>query len=123
MNLKEQATLLLQKLIETAIQTGEFIKEQVPLVVQELITYHLVYAAVWCIIWATVAVLVLLGARKFIRLANEEEDSEYYIPAVLMIVFGTGPATWASVTFLLDVVKLWLAPRVWLIEYASQLVK
>lgn len=113
-SLKDTAEQALIKLINAATEAGEFIADQVPLVVQELIVYSTVkYSVLLLLVLAAYTTAVYVGA-KF----HDDSDGIVWVPVGAVIVIGS-PAVWVALDNLLMLV---FAPRVWLLEYAAKLV-
>ncbi len=129
--LKETANNLLVSIISGATQAVDFLKGEIPLVIKELLLFNAVmlWAAVilglglviFAIIWLIRGLKKAQEINKGLR-GLDTKDGPYII-AIL-------PALGASVTGLVfffcniaGALKLTLAPRIWLIEYAADLVR
>jgi hypothetical protein len=123
-SLKETANNLLVGLIQTATQAGDFIKEQIPKVIKELLLYNTAIEAFQVLLSSVI--LALLWGKWFQywhKKAVKERDADYYFTALFpsgILSLFLCPWLYFSLTNLL---KITLAPRVWLIEYAADLVK
>jgi hypothetical protein len=111
----------LSTIISTTAQAKDFILSEAPDVVSQLLVYNLAINVAYLVI----SVLIILVYAKYMHyLFTDEGDlNEFHIPlsmfsgaAVLITfcitIFETTP----------ELLKLWLAPKVWLIEYAAALV-
>lgn len=96
-----------------------FSQAQIPDVVQQLLMWHAVSSAA---IQVLCAVLIILSATLAIFTWNSSSDGElvalvslltFIIIAVSLVVFFN----------YFDWLKIWLAPKLYLIEYAASLVK
>lgn len=121
---KEQALQVLRNLIDAATQAGDFIKDQIPLVVQELLTFHTVKYA----FMIAVGTAIIAGGAFWIRFclkkheASKDPFSDWNfatIPGFIAAPIGLA----IFVTYVIGLLKITLAPRVWLIEYAAELVR
>lgn len=131
MDAKQKAEELLLQLIDKSTQAGDFIAEQTPIVIQELLTYNFAVSLFFFVFWLSVSCCAWTAYYKFIAWGRKpyKQDSSYSniykldLEGFVIIV----PAALIPTTpiFLLctDWVKIWLAPRVYLIEYAASLVK
>lgn len=119
--LKEQATQMLQSLIASATQAGDFIKEQMPIVIKELLAFNTAKYAIYSAICAAIVIAYLTFIYKYWK-KEYPRDSEDGIA-----ILGGGVSMIAMVAFVIEgaipLLKITLAPRVWLIEYAASLVK
>jgi hypothetical protein len=135
--LKEQAFQMLQSLIATATQAGDFIKEQMPLVIKELLSYYAVlYWGGVLLLLAMVIALPLAGmwasrkwagkekARKESGTRSYDEDNSGWLAmGITCWILGFGCFIGLVVGALPAALKITLAPRIWLIEYAASLVR
>ena len=118
--IKDQA---LQLAINTAIQTKTFVMEQIPDVVKQLIAYNIAADIFWISLWVIVS-----GVWGYILKKLWPAKKEYYPgddPRVPLVVFSVAIWVIAIIVTLyigFDLLKLTLAPKVWLIEYMANLV-
>lgn len=122
---KEQALTVLKNMIDAATQAGDFIKDQIPFVIRELLTFNTVKDA----FMIAVGVLLMAGGILWIRYClkrhNASEDKLWSdwdvatIPGWIIAPIGIG----IFAAYVIDLLKITLAPRVWLIEYAAGLVR
>lgn len=121
MELQQKAEQLLGQLIEKATQAGDFVVEQTPLLIQELLTYNL-YLSLVQFIGALILMYVLYRVHKFAYLYFEDKDIGDH-PEVMLVMlswFLFAPiCVWINLTWL----KILVAPRLYLLEYAASLVK
>lgn len=97
-----------------------FTEEQLPEVVQQLLVWKAAESAIWCI--AAVA-LGIFGARlpwvKWFKACEEDcSGTGLFLALPFGALFGI-----ALAMFDLAWLQIWLAPKVYLIEYAANLVK
>ena len=132
-SLKEMAEGLLVTLIEKATQAGEFVADQIPLVIRELLLFNAVSLAV--VTGIGIALFCFGGylGSKLLEwqstLPSEytcREATKHDWPRPVVWMISCGLCTPGFFIFILnvdDLLKITLAPRVWLIEYAAQLVR
>lgn len=130
--LKQTAEVLLVKLINGAVATGEFLADQIPIVVKELLVWKTTYYAArvvfgigllvsaWTLLQYTIK-KHRLWQDKSTRPANRYYDGEWWF-LLFAIVPLTGLGIW-HLSYFWWLLQITLAPRVWLIEYAASLVK
>jgi len=133
--------------LETAEQTKAFVLAEMPDVVQQLLAWKMAQSLIISVLW----VGVFAGAITFVwwkfaprpkqklidRLATlpengcsrdrateqfNEDNTERWIACLTVTVFCT-PIAVAVFCTNLDWLQIWLAPKVYLIEYAASLVK
>lgn len=132
--LKETAEQALVGLIGSVTDAASFLKGQIPIAVQELLTYYTTYFAVGMVGGAVILVATFLVSRGLLREywkreARDKAEGRYPFnegwligSSFLGVLGGTGGATLLVVAGL-SFLKITLAPRIWLIEYAAHLVK
>lgn len=113
--IKDQA---LQLAINTAIQTKTFVMEQVPDVVKQLITYNIATDIFWISFW-----IVASGVWGYILKKLWPAKKEHYygddprVPLTLASVVIWLIAIIVTLVLGFDLLKLTLAPKVWLMEH------
>lgn len=112
----------LAELLDKSMQAGDFLVEQAPMVVQELLAYkafeHAVYALV-LFLACCLFVFIILNRIKEFRRSGDDDDvgiaAFLSLPAVMLFCF--------FLSDLLSFIKIMVAPKVYLLEYAAALVK
>ena len=122
----EKTTQLLEWITNTVKTTTDFTAEQVPLFVQELLTYNFYMSLAGCIV-GILMTLISIGIIVSGRLKdpNDVNDAtQMIIRFVTLIVCGTfiisGPTIALSNT---EWVKIKIAPRVFLVDYVLKNLK
>lgn len=113
----------------------DFAMEQAPLVVQEFLKWKMAEAIISLIFWVIVGIGIYLSYRvckKQIKLNNLDEFS-YIIPGIaaffycfLLLIGSSGGGRhgdFGPVANIKTIVKVNVAPRVYLIEYVSDTIK
>jgi len=103
----------LTKGLELAEKTGEFIIEQAPELLKEFYAWHIAEDMLYIFIGLLVFVIVILLYKKaewdngpnFINLS--------FVAVVTMSIFTTG----IMIVHMFDLVKILIAPKLYLIEY------
>lgn len=128
---KQALETFVQKILSLAESSTDFAVEQIPLVVQEWLTWMAVEHAMWVVFQLSIPVAAYLLVGKVGRIIYEEEDEtkdaeilaitrviRIVAAAVLGTMFGL-----AAMWNLTVVVKVWLAPRVVVLEKFADLVR
>ena len=109
--------------VETA---GEFIIGEIPLVAQEALLYYGVYHFIMMILGIVLLVLIVINGFNVAKVIKEDKWSGdaigiYCVVSICgsIIMFMVSTCALMNMTWL----KIWLAPKIWLIEYAGSLVK
>lgn len=112
----------LAELLDKSMQAGDFLVEQAPMVVQELLAYkafeHAAYALALFLACCLFVFIVLNRIKEF----NCSGDSDNLGAALL----SSAPAIVFFCAFLHDLlsfIKIMVVPKVYLLEYAASLVK
>lgn len=116
-----KAEQVLINMIDKAAEIGSAAVDEIPLVLQELLMYNFVVElTVFLLAVIALTATVLLNFKYLKKVAEEDVDAgeAMFITSVLI----------SLVMFLVaishtDWLKIWLAPRVYLLEYAASLVK
>lgn len=130
MEIEEKLEPLVLKAIETIEQTGEFVIAQAPLVLQEFFIWHTTEA----IFLIALSVLLLMSHFIIKRVLTENTTARYTISFFEKTVEEyAGFAAWVVVSFLwviganlfvyygLQLLKIMVAPKIYLIEHFTNL--
>jgi len=126
--LDQTANEALRALIDNAASTKEFILAELPEVVQQLLMWKTAESIADCVI-----ALAFVGVPLFIvrwqwvngeehikhSIVKETDGAIYLVNAVLILPLLIGTLKYCNLTWL----QIWLAPKVYLLEYAADLVK
>ena len=136
-NLQNAVAQVLLAAIQTAKQTGDWMKGQLPDVVHQLMTWRLVSDIVSIVLALVFITFFALSAKKFTKLYAQEKakskdrwfdatDMPGGIAWIVWLIIG-GVVTIAffviAVANIYDALEIWFAPKVWLLEYAAHLLK
>lgn len=121
--LKEAGTQALLGIIESVTATANFLKGEIPLAVKELLTYYTALYALWFVVCAA----GVCGGVWVFKKCYPKCDPYGGSPApelgcaggAIAIIVGAV----VGIATLADFLKITLAPRIWLIEYAANLVR
>jgi hypothetical protein len=131
--IKNAGTQALLSIINGVSEAASFLKGEIPLAVQELLTYYTISAFVLTSVWLLVAVGLIVGWFKVILKygrktpgkygsANHMDEPGFVIPTLLGSI-AVVISSFAFLESLLEFIKITVAPRIWLLEYAGTLVK
>lgn len=118
------------KVLETALtglqKTGEFVVEQAPDLVRQLILWNtakyaalLVLGLLLLIVLGTISYKIAKAGTK----SNAYDKDGYWIASSLTGLAGLMSGVPLTITNGLGLLKITLAPKVWLLEYAASLVR
>jgi len=115
---------------KTGTELIEALYQQAPEVVEQLLMWHGVESLIQCIV-AILALAAPFGFYKIVcyiyqkfEIGKEKDQSGFWIPAFLGSVAVT---IFTCVCFTSNInikwVKIWLAPKVYLLEYLAEMMK
>lgn len=132
-NIQNAVADLITKSVDTIGKAGEFIIAETPEVLQQLITWNLVENLIFWIFGLCLLVIVCpLSCKFLIYTAKNTNNNNHWaynddiaIPAIVVCFFIAVLSFIFGLCEVLDLewFKVWLAPKVWLIEYAADLMK
>ena len=114
--MNEQLQTALAELITSTLQAKEFIVGELPEVVRQLLVWKGIHNFVLFLIGLATSVVVIAIATKF----SFSDDEDVFLRRI--VVFSVCLMA-AVFTLNIQWLKIWIAPKVWLIEYAASLVK
>lgn len=122
---KEPLKQALVVILDSVIAAKDFLLTEIPDVIQQLLIWNFAYH----LIRMLASILIFFGLvwifSRLYKTANWN-SSDVNLREVLAMVSGISciPAGIAAIVNLnLEWLQIWVAPKVWLIEYAAQLVK
>lgn len=126
--------VILQKALIAAEKTGQFVVEQAPDVVRQLLLYNTLISLFWTILGFVLLVQVSFAIRTVAQSRPMMDDYElsHTVRSAACVKFGFGIArtlfgAWLGGTLFYcnfnETMKLIFAPKVWLIEYAAALLR
>lgn len=125
--LEAKASELLVKMIDVTVQSlsdvVDFGKQQIPEVIHQLIMWNITKVSIWMIVGVVIAVFLCQVGNRFKPGLNQTEKGLGTFVQVIFWVVGLAVGGSMFVTNLLQVAYIVIAPKVWLIEYAAQLIK
>ena len=116
--LQQRAEDVLLDLVNKAAEIGSAAVDEIPLVVQELLTWKAAESLLLCLGAVTLWLAAYILGRKTLTHIDDIQDGIIPIGFILLMV-----SVGAFFMFSLDWLQIWLAPRVYLLEYAANLVK
>lgn len=129
-SLQDALSMIIQKSAEGLSAGVDFLSAQLPDVIRQLLLFNLAKSsAIFVVSFLAIVVYVSCILKLWAWANKKAKESPYDEPqleaamitaltAVIMTVVVTTAFSSAS-----DVLELWLAPKVWLIEYAATLIK
>lgn len=128
MDEKLQAALaeLISKANQGVDGAVSFMSAELPDVIHQLLVWYSVKSAIMFAISMAVLVAWFLAERvaiKWMRSANQDMDDWVVVYGLMGTLGRVVPLTIVMFTFSIDWLQIWIAPKIWLIEYAASLAK
>jgi hypothetical protein len=126
-NVLNTADQALQMLVSTAASAQEFILAEVPEVIQQLLTWELFHNGGWALIWVCAALFCFRSHRKGLAIyrdPDDRRDEDNFTCGFPMVggVFGVIAFGLVSISFIMTAVKILVAPKLYLLQYAASLL-
>jgi len=124
--LVEMVAPVLEKAVAALERGADWMAGEIPAVIQELLLWKMWESGVLAVIGLVLSVLLVWGYSKLWKYAKRDYDPFQlsYVPVggaitgLILIVTGT-----VFLGNLLELIKIVVAPRVWLLEYAASVLK
>lgn len=128
--MNEQLQQAIQQLIDKGLSgvdsSVDFIQQEIPDFVMQLLMWHGVYNFVLMSIGVLLIIVwIVVEIKLYNKLMTMNlDDHDWIIGYGLLGTLGRlVPLGFISSTLNLEWLKIWVAPKVWLVEYAASLVK
>ena len=122
----KQIAEILKKGLEVAEKSGNFVIEQAPDLVKQLITYKTVETSISVLIEITLMYLIFRYFKYLYKKNNEDSDfisdNGFHIGGILIL---SGVAIFMFFVFINDIsklIQLIFAPKIYLLEYIAKLL-
>lgn len=125
--LEAKASELLVKMIDVTVQSVsdvvEFGKQQIPEVIHQLLMWNALKASIWVVVAVVFSIFLCTVVNRAKPGLNESESGLGTFVQILgwLIAMVVGGAVF--MINLLQAAYIMIAPKVWLIEYAAELIK
>lgn len=115
-------TSILEKSLKVAEASGEFLVEQTPEVLQQLLLWHGVESGIWFTVnLATLLVIVFYLIPKSVKGCKDKDGNwEEWCP---MLMFWSIPIVITLLSVDIVWLKILIAPKLYLLEYATSILK
>jgi len=106
---------IVEKAMEAAEKTGEFIIEQAPLLLQEFYRWHLIKNVLALIVWFIISSISIWGFVKLFKFIKKEDTAMY--PVLMFFIFPFGFGFYGLYESIYNILYITIAPKLYLIEY------
>ena len=126
----KQLAEVLKKGLETAEKTGNFIVEQAPDLIRQLLIWKTVEYSVCVIIGISLIVYFYRWTKKVAKEIKENEDNfeDYFVGSIANVFIAFGQLTFLIIGMILiaenlqELIQIVFAPKIYLIEYSAKLL-
>ena len=126
----KQLAEILKKGLETAEKTGNFIVEQAPDLIRQLLIWKTVEYSVYVILGISLIIYFYRWTKKVSKEMKENEDDfgDYFMDSFANILIPIGQLSLLIIGMMLiaenlqDLIQIVFAPKIYLIEYSAKLL-
>jgi len=119
----QQRTAALLDYLEIAIRgTTDFAIEQVPEVVHQLLLWHFITSLIWFSVAIVSIIVIVILTYKAVKFAVHEKEEDAAVGTLIMAVL-VALVPLILIVENMDWLQIWIAPKLYLLEYASSLLK
>ena len=126
----KQLAEILKKGLETAEKTGNFIVEQAPDLIRQLLIWKTVEYSVYVILGISLIIYFYRWTKKVSKemKENEYDFEDYFMDSLANIFFAIGQLSLLITGIILiaenlqDLIQIVFAPKIYLIEYSAKLL-
>lgn len=123
--IQDPLTEALLSIINSVGNAKDFVLAEIPDVIQQLLMWHFCRSLIWFLLGVSMCVGMIVITKKCIKHWDgiiEEMDDAVILPIIFVyapLVITSILVTALNTTWL----QIWIAPKVYLIEYAANLVR
>lgn len=111
---------LLNKANDGIDTAGNFLMTELPDVIQQILIWYTVENFIWFFMNVAITFMAYKGMMKCNKLRIDNRHDMWEIPMILLgVVCAMTP--FISICFFVESLKIWIAPKLWLLEYAAKL--
>ena len=122
----KQIAEILKKGLEVAEKSGNFVIEQAPDLVKQLITYKTIETSICVLIEITLMYLIFIYFKYLYKKNNEDSDfiiyDEFHIIGMIITSLMGIFLFFAFITDISNLIQLIFAPKIYLLEYIAKLL-
>lgn len=122
----EKLGLQLLELLNSGV---DLLSAELPLFVDEIITYKTIVYSIWVVLSIVFIPYAISGHKKALREHEKDYPSRSYVEIFDLMEYISFHRLWFAILFgingvvsLFKLIKITLAPRIWLLEYATSLI-
>jgi len=129
-SLQKAITELLTRSVEGVDAATAFISQELPDYVYQLLLWYSFHSVFWGTVFTLgLGSLFFVAYRRFWMWSKREMEKDihkdndgWYFGRAMLGIFAVLPFI-GGFSYYMEAVKIWIAPKLWLVEYASNFVK
>lgn len=122
----KQIAEILKKGLEAAEKSGNFVIEQAPDLVKQLITYKTIETSIYVLIEITLMYLIFRYFKYLYKKNNEDSDfipeNEFHVGGIIINFVLSIFCFFAFIDDVSSLIQLIFAPKIYLLEYIAKLL-
>lgn len=124
MKYEELLGKFLQTTLDTADKVGEFAVAQLPDLVQQALNWYFAYGLIQFVAGIALAIFAIIADVKLLKWVTKDGNGDMVFGVWGVLGMIPRVPTWVAVFNLVNFqwLKIWIAPKLWLIEFATKLV-
>ena len=125
-SMQKAVAAMIEKAISGVDAATSFLAAEIPDVIHQLLMWNMVKSIVITLSYLIVLFCIYLVIRFVYKKVEASENPDHYLTVMVGIILGGLVGTFCVagvVSNTLNALQIWIAPKVWLIEYAAKLVK
>lgn len=118
----EVITQILERALSGVDAAVEFSRDQIPDVVQQLLSWNFTISLIWFCVWCALALASVpfwVWFAKTVNVRSKADDAGFAFFCALVISTASSAGLLNSLAWL----KIWIAPKLYMLEYGASLVK
>jgi len=123
---KEIITQMLQRVLDDVDTAADFAAQEVPIVVEQLLMWDMVESMLRCVaalailfVWVLITMKSYYGENAWLKTPCGYNEDAVFVHALSTIILGI----FFLILIDLDWLKIWIAPKLYLLEYGAALIK
>lgn len=116
-NLEKQLAKVVEKAIEAAERTGEFVVEQAPDLLREFYTWHTTRLCISVVLCLLLLIGILFWLRYVVKNSDYLRRKDLDMPHIMGIALCGIPVIGTLIVQGFSLIKILVAPKLYLIEY------
>jgi len=120
--MKQELQNYVVQCIEWLKTSASWLSDEIPVYVNELLKYHLVVSWIWAIVFSILVIIFIFLIVLCIK-ANDNFIISSDMGGIIFLSCCAIGSISGMIYFISDIVKISIAPRVWLIDYLMDMLK